>query len=694
MSDTLIFPGSTVKMTKNGHVAGYLVRFSPPDGTEKDLDGEYFTAATNLGSYASKGHEIEVYIDHGQDPAFGVKSVGTGTVTMTDAGAWFEAQLELAEEYEAYVRQLIEAGKLGWSSGAATHLVRKSGPQITNWPVIEASLTATPAEPRNLAQSIKAAKLRPLSEYVSSTEAGEPAVVADTPTEPAEPVALPIPETKAAEPAIEEPKMPDETKTPDGLDALSAKFDLLLEALKPKEEVKAIKPEPPQERPTFEAPAVAEFSDIWKYDNYDSSDLDGAIVMMDAMKRASSTSTRPKPAPSPALVAAFAIRAQDEYTTGDRATKSRLAPTVRAMKAARLPGSQKGLMDAMKANELHHTTGTGAIDEWVGTAYSSTLWELIRYGSPILGMVPVLEVPQNAESYTLGTQTDSVTWYKTAEATAATNPGATTATVTSSKLASAQKVFTLGKLSAMGRYSQEVTEDAFIPFVAQLRSDMALTGSETLEHVVIDGDTATGATTNINDIGGTPAGTEAFLIANGFRKSCIVTTTANSRDGGTITIEDFLETVKLMGLGGREGFDRTKVAFILPIPTHYKVLELAQVLTKDVYSQPTLENGVLTNIFGYNVYVSANMHRHNQDTTYALKANSAGKIDLDTASNNTTGSILAVRWDQWKLARKGQMRFAADYDIDSDSFKLAAHMRAGVGQRTTEASAISYNLTL
>ena len=35
----------------------------------------------------------------------------------------------------------------------------------------------------------------------------------------------------------------------------------------------------------------------------------------------------------------------------------------------------------------------------------------------------------------------------------------------------------------------------------------------------VSGDTETGATTNISDIGGTPGGAEAFLITNGFRKS-------------------------------------------------------------------------------------------------------------------------------------------------------------------------------
>ena len=70
---------------------------------------------------------------------------------------------------------------------------------------------------------------------------------------------------------------------------------------------------------------------------------------------------------------------------------------------------------------------------------------------------------------------------------------------------------------------------------------------------------------------------------------------------------------------------------------------------------PTIENGQLTSIWGRDVITTANMHRANQDATYGLKANSAGKIDLDTAANNTNGAILAVRFDQWRLGWKRRM---------------------------------------
>ena len=80
-------------------------------------------------------------------------------VRFDDVGAWFEAQLEMRDEYERSIYKLAEAGKLGWSSGAAGHLVDKEPVgkafYIKSWVIAEASLTPTPAEPRNAAVSIK-----------------------------------------------------------------------------------------------------------------------------------------------------------------------------------------------------------------------------------------------------------------------------------------------------------------------------------------------------------------------------------------------------------------------------------------------------------------------------------------------------------------------------------------------------------
>ncbi len=88
------------------------------------------------------------------------------------------------------------------------------------------------------------------------------------------------------------------------------------------------------------------------------------------------------------------------------------------------------------------------------------------------------------------------------------------------------------------------------------------------------------------------------------------------------------------------------------------------------------------------------MHRANQDATYGLMANSAGKVDLDTAANNTTGAILAVRWDQWRFGMRRNVTFEVERIPRADAWEITAIFRAGLVQRDTEASAISYNLTL
>jgi hypothetical protein len=159
-------------------------------------------------------------------------------------------------------------------------------------------------------------------------------------------------------------------------------------------------------------------------------------------------------------------------------------------------------------------------------------------------------------------------------------------------------------------------------------------------------------------------------------------------------VEDFLETVKLMGLAGKNALQRDAVSFILDLWTHWKTLELAEVKTRDVFVQPTIEGGLLTNLYGYGVIPTANMHRANQDATYGLKANTAGKLDLDTAANNTTGAILAVRWDQWRLGYKRRITFETTRVPSADATEIVALMRVGMINRDTDASAISYDVVL
>ena len=77
------------------------------------------------------------------------------TLKKDEIGVWAEIVLGAHNAYEQKIGELGLAGKLGWSSGTAAHLVdrkaAKNGTsEITRWILgLDASLTPTPAEPRN-----------------------------------------------------------------------------------------------------------------------------------------------------------------------------------------------------------------------------------------------------------------------------------------------------------------------------------------------------------------------------------------------------------------------------------------------------------------------------------------------------------------------------------------------------------------
>ena len=430
--------------------------------------------------------------------------------------------------------------------------------------------------------------------------------------------------------------------------------------------------------PSDKAPYVAKFGGLWKYDNTETGDLALGIEILNG---ANASNRKVTPA-SKAMYQALAIRAMEESDSKEKDVTG-------AMKSA----LQEAGATAMKADEIMQQDLTGYGDEWVGVGYGTRLWELIRIDAQgILARVPQFEIPQGMETFYDPLEGADPTWYKVAEVTDENSTTKTpNATVPSSRFGTDRKNETLAKAGARIQWSGELSEDSLIPVLPEARRKLVVSGQEQLAHILIDGDTATGATTNINDIGGTPAGTETFLLVNGFRKLPLVTNTANSRSAaGSFKAEDFIETVKLMGLGGKNAVQKSQVAFFLDMHTGWKALQLPEVKSRDVFAAPTIENGSLSGIWGYDVISTPFMHFANQDATYGLKANSAGKVDLDTAANNLYGSILAVRFDQWKFGWKRRMTIETERIARADAYEIVALMRFGLKSRDNEASAITY----
>lgn len=692
----------TVKAAGEWELDVLGVPFGGPQ--DRDSDGEYFSAETRLHDDKFPLPPIVYY--HGYDPltkkpAGKPEYIGKATSReVKPDGVWYRVALDKAS---AMAKRVWEAAKEGLavaaSSGSIQHLVRVgAGGQILEWPVAELSIwdnDGTRAQASRHAVALPVLKMMYTVAGLSLPDDIEPEPEADgtganaqrpeagkaTDEDDSEKGRMKMEQEIQA--AVAEALKAERERQKAEADAAKAQQEAIEAAVKAEKDKWEKKAAVERRLPGggFEAPNVAKFNDFYKYDHLDPADQATLIGILGEAKRAG----RSREGASENAVKALMIKLGESKDDHFRSARSALKAT----------GFQFDGDVAAKANELNQSTLANYGDEWVGVTYSNELWRKIAMDTPVVGNVPTVVVPQGSESITIPLEGAAPTFYKVAQASAqGSNPGAITRTVTTSKMGTASGSLTVAKLGAATYFTGELEEDSLIPWVSELRRSMEQEGAEVLEHVVIDGDTATGATTNINDIGGTPGGSEAFLLFNGFRKLALVTNTANSRSGGTFAIEDFLDTVKLMGLAGKNALQKDGIAFILDLWTHWKALELSEVKTRDVFVAPTIERGMLANIYGYNVIASANMHRANQDATYGLKANTAGKIDLDTASNNTTGSILAVRWDQWRLGYKRRITFETTRVPSADSTEIVAMMRVGMLNRDTEASAITYNLTL
>ena len=148
-------------------VGGYGVVFGGVD-----LEGETFQTDTDfmpdlvpvkLVMYDHSLSEVKHFIGK------------TTSEKLDDVGVWVEAQLDRHKGYVNEILQLIEEGVLGWSSGSVGHLIERDGKNIKRWPVVEYSLTPTPAEPRTIGvERIKQlAKANPDLEALLPQDAGD-----------------------------------------------------------------------------------------------------------------------------------------------------------------------------------------------------------------------------------------------------------------------------------------------------------------------------------------------------------------------------------------------------------------------------------------------------------------------------------------------------------------------------------------
>ncbi len=143
-ADVVTNVGGAIKALGSGAVGGYLVRFNTPDITryrDTFLKSTYYGRSKKVDAYL---HHAMLDTPHADQPLTNEAELG-----MDDVGITVKLVLDLRSKYEKALHDLVEQNKLGWSSGAPAHLVRRSAQKngthiISRWPIAEASLTPSP----------------------------------------------------------------------------------------------------------------------------------------------------------------------------------------------------------------------------------------------------------------------------------------------------------------------------------------------------------------------------------------------------------------------------------------------------------------------------------------------------------------------------------------------------------------------
>ena len=655
----------------------------------KDYQGEYFSPDTNY--HEDKIPLPPVVYYHGRDdsgkPASKPEFIGKTIKRWTDdRGVWYRVVLDKANGFAKRVWEAAKEGLARASSGAvmAAYAVAPDG-KIKHWLNGEVSLfeIGTGKMPANM-YAVALPAMKALYDQAGIAMPDMPEPEAEDRGESG---------SDAVKATIDKPVIKEkETEMSDEKEVKGLTAEDVVQLLESRDAQKAAKAEAEKARleeiEKIKAEAKAEAEKEWaqanrlgeKFGGKAPAVIDGDIRQFDGLDAGDQA----------VLVGVLQSARDGKHEGASQAAFKSLAMKLNDDKT-RVGEMGRQAMKAvgMKPDEVDYSTLASYGDEWVGVAYSQAIWDSVRAATFVAQKLPSVEVPNGVESIYLPLESTDPVWYKVAENTTYDATMKTpVATVSSSRLGTGRVQMTLSKMGARTLWTGEMQERSLIPFVNQLRAQLVASGAEQLEGVIIDGDTATSS--NINDIGGTTysgAATSLFLMFNGFRKSPLVTTTANSRSaGGALEADDYLKTIQLMGTAGINALDQSKVSFIIDPNTHWASLRMPEVKTQDVFSRATLENGRLRSIYGYDVDISANMHR----ASAARLANSSGKVDQDTTTNNAYGAILAVRWDQWRLGYQRRMTMETTRFANSDTNEIVAMMSLGLIQRDTEASAISY----
>ena len=182
-------------------------------------------------------------------------------------------------------------------------------------------------------------------------------------------------------------------------------------------------------------------------------------------------------------------------------------------------------------------------------------------------------------------------------------------------------------------YSDELLEDSVIAMAQYVLDEIYLAYENTLHDLIINGDTETGDSVNVNIIDGNtsvlPDGNKnSILLADGLRKTAI-DREATVDAGTNFALENIRSARALMGLKGMNPAD---LLLVMDADTYFETLNLSEVETIEKFGgSATVVNGRISAIDGIAIKTREELGR----------ATATGEISATPASN-VLGQVLLV----------------------------------------------------
>ena len=337
-------------------------------------------------------------------------------------------------------------------------------------------------------------------------------------------------------------------------------------------------------------------------------------------------------------------------------------------------------LTALKSDELSYSTQSGYGDEWVPELWSAQIWQKARVDNVVMPLFRGVDIPSNPYDLPVEGLDPTVTYVNESKDETQLSLG-TGNPIPDSKIGSGKVVLNAKKLALRVGFSSEFVEDSIIPVLSLYREQAVRAIADAMDNVLLNGDTVTTATGNINSDHVAPTAGSVFLAFDGLRKTAL-TTAGNAIDMGNIapTLAKLREARFAMAY--KYSARPNEMAWLVDGGTYAKLLSLPEFVTMDkAGALATAQTGQIGFLDGIPVLCSGMMPLTEAD----------GKVGVGA---NNRGTALCVYRGGWFVGYRRKIAVSMDYLHYYDSYQLTATVRLGFGRFDDDVASSLYNIAV